>query len=128
VLPPLGQTGASIGSHPTKGAEGHCHENCAEFTDCSPFGLSIGCYWRHEAVVATGPGTTKVLENDQPTGRTGEVVIGELKPGDTVRVLDYETQKEFRIYKIKLPNGLEGWITPGDNCKVIDLPADRGVK
>lgn len=79
-----------------------------------------GCSDSKQLITVSGPGVTKVIQEAKGSHYQNVNVIAELTIGDTVEVLGYRYLKDCMIYEVVLKDGEKGWITHGDNCKLVE--------
>ena len=86
-------------------------------TICISGGI-MGCNDIKDVIVVEGP--TKVLSDPECSFYKGAKEIAVLDKGDKVTVIGVRYPKDCMVYKIKLADGRIGYITYGDNFKVIE--------
>lgn len=80
-------------------------------------GLLSGC--AKEVAIIDKP--TEVMEEPYPKhyGEKTTRVIGTLQPGQEVKVINYRYNKDFRAYKVRLPDGRVGYIIGGNEFHIV---------
>jgi len=83
--------------------------------------ITAGC-GENNIVIIEGP--TKLLNNPHPlnypsTNPQENEIIAILKNGDTGEVLNITYGKDFKVYKVKIKEGMVGYLISEDNFKVI---------
>jgi glutamate racemase len=79
----------------------------------------IACNSPSSAVKANGE--VEVYVNF-PKSEPGNKRIALMQAGDSAQVLATRYSKEFMFYKIRLPDGREGYVMAGDDFTVVESP------
>jgi hypothetical protein len=78
----------------------------------------MSCNDTNSVIVVEGP--TEVLSEAECSFSHGKKVIAVLNKGESARIIGVRYPKACMVYKIKLADGRIGYVTHGDNFKVIE--------